>query len=237
MGGESDGWVNDALKEATNKNMQVVNLLESLGDKVKEEEIVEGMEGEAEVEDEGEEEKGPEYDEHVWLSVKNGMALVEVLSGAIKEIDSSNADKYDANEDSYLKKLIELDAAYTETVKGASVKAVLFGDRFPFRYLVDDYNLDYNAAFVGCSAETEASFETITFLSGKVDELGLKTILVIENSDQKIAKTIKQNTKSKNQGILVMNSLQSVTSKDIDSGFTYLKAMGDNLEVLKKALG
>ncbi|MDO4788202.1 MAG: metal ABC transporter substrate-binding protein, partial [Johnsonella sp.] len=45
VGGESDYWVADALKESTNPKMQVINLVESIGDKAKEEEIVEGMEG------------------------------------------------------------------------------------------------------------------------------------------------------------------------------------------------
>ena len=102
--------------------------------------------------------------------------------------------------------------------------------------MVDDYNLNYYAAFVGCSAETEASFETITFLAGKMDELNLKTILTIENSDQKIAKTIVDNTKSKHAGILSMDSMQSTTSKDVEGGVTYLSVMEGNLEVLKEAL-
>ena len=42
VGGESDGWVDDALKEAKNKNMKVINLMETLGDKAKEEEMKEG---------------------------------------------------------------------------------------------------------------------------------------------------------------------------------------------------
>ena len=118
----------------------------------------------------------------------------------------------------------------------AHTKTILFGDRFPFRYLTDDYGLDYYAAFVGCSADTEASFETIAFLSGKVDELDLDTILVLEGSNHKIAETIQQTTKKKNQEILQMNSIQSVSHKEIETGFTYLQAMQDNLEVLKKAI-
>ncbi|MCR5743911.1 MAG: metal ABC transporter substrate-binding protein, partial [Lachnospiraceae bacterium] len=118
----------------------------------------------------------------------------------------------------------------------ASVKTVLFGDRFPFRYMVDDYGLSYYAAFTGCSAESEASFETIVFLAGKVDELGLKTILVIESSDKKIAQSVSDNTTSKDQQILVMDSMQSTTSADIKNGSTYLSIMEANLEVLKQAL-
>jgi len=243
VGGESDEWVDGALKEAVNKDMKVINLLDVLGDSVKEEEVVEGMEaeehehedGEAQ-EEEHEQEEGPEYDEHVWLSLKNAETLVGAISDALQEIDPDNRDTYAANSDAYIEKLSALNGKYQKAVDNATNKTLLFGDRFPFRYLVDDYGLSYYAAFVGCSAETEASFETITFLAGKVDELGLHSILTIEKSDQKIAKTIIQNTKEKNQQILTMDSMQSTTSEDVSGGATYLSIMENNLEVLKEAL-
>ena len=136
----------------------------------------------------------------------------------------------------YEEKLDDLDAQYQETVDNAKQKTLLFGDRFPFRYLVDDYGLSYYAAFAGCSAESEASFETISFLAKKVDDLGLKNIMTIEKSDQKIAKTIIENTATKDQKILTLDSMQSATSDDIANGETYLSAMEKNLEVLKEAL-
>lgn len=229
VGGESDAWVDDALKEAVNKNMKVINLLDVLGDSVKEEEIVEGMQAE-------EEEEEPEYDEHVWLSLKNARVLCKAIADNLSAIDSEHKDVYDANVSSYMGKLDELDAQYKSTVESSSGNTLLFGDRFPFRYLVDDYGLNYYAAFVGCSAESEASFETISFLSKKTDELGLKSILTIEKSDKKIAKTIISNTKNKNQKILEMDSLQSTISKDAANGTTYLSVMQNNLNVLKEAL-
>lgn len=237
VGGESDAWVEDALKEATNQELRPVNLLEVLGDVVKEEEIVEGMEGEEEEAAlEGEEEEGPEYDEHVWLSLKNVKALVSGISEVIEKTIPEDAEQLAKNRDAYIQRLNELDKEYEQMVEGAAYKTVVFADRFPFRYMADDYGLDYYAAFVGCSAETEASFETITFLAQKTDELKVPAILVIENSDQKLAETVKQNTIGKNQTILVLNSLQSITSADRSGGVTYLKAMRDNLEVLKQAL-
>lgn len=234
VGGESDEWVEDALKEAVNKDLKVINLLEVLGDGVKEEEIVEGMQAE---EEEGEEEEHEEEkDEHVWLSLKNAETLCQTISADLQEIDPENKDVYAANASVYLEKLSVLDTAYQSTVDAASQKTLLFGDRFPFRYLVDDYGLSYYAAFVGCSAETEASFETITFLAGKVDELGLHSVLTLENSNQKIAKTIIENTSGKNQEILTLDSMQSTTSADVANGTTYLSVMENNLNVLKKAL-
>ncbi len=235
VGGESDEWVDDALSEATNKDMVVINLLDVLGSTVKEEEVKEGMEGEEEEEEEAEEE-GPEYDEHVWLSLNNAEVICDAIADALSQVDSANADSYKANAESYKAKLDELDAKYADTVASGKTKTLLFGDRFPFRYLTDDYGLDYFAAFVGCSAESEASFETIVFLSGKMDELGLKHVMTIESSDGKIADTIIQNTGSKEQDILVLDSMQSVTSNDVKNGETYLGVMEKNLEVLKKAL-
>ena len=245
VGGESDNWVDDAIKEAVNKNMVVINLLETLGDKVKEEEIVEGMQGEDDEDADGhhehhhddEDEEEAEYDEHVWLSLKNAAILCDTIADAICKIDAVNAATYKANAAAYIAKLNALDEKYTEAVASSAVKTVLFGDRFPFRYLVDDYGLSYYAAYVGCSAETEASFETIAFLSKKVDELSLGTILTIEGNNHKIAQTIAQNTKAKNQKILTLDSMQSVTSKDVKNGANYLSLMEKNLETLKAALG
>ena len=233
VGGESDEWVEDVLKTADNKELIAINLLDCLGENVKEEELVEGMQGEEE-EEEGEEE--PEYDEHVWLSLKNAGILCDEIEKAIEKVDPENAETYKENCTAYKQKLAELDAQYKETVDGAANKTLLFGDRFPFRYMVDDYGLDYYAAFVGCSAETEASFETITFLAGKVDEKKLKNVMTIEGSDGKIAQTIIDNTNDKSQKILTLNSMQSVTSKDIDDGEKYLTIMESNLNVLKDAL-
>ncbi len=246
VGGESDEWAEDALQEATNKNMVVINLLDVLGDAVKEEEVVEGMQEEEDDHDheDGEEEEHEhehedgevEYDEHVWLSLKNAAILVESISEAIQKIDSENAESYKKNTAEYLEKLNILDAEYQAAVEGALVNVILFGDRFPFRYLVDDYGLSYYAAFVGCSAETEASFETITFLSKKVDELSLPAVLTIEGTDHRIAETIVQNTQMKDQKILTMDSMQAITAKDVENGATYLSIMEKNLSVLKDAL-
>lgn len=235
VGGESDAWVEDTLKEAVNKDMKVINLLDVLGSSVKEEEVVEGMEAEEEEAKDGAEEEA-EYDEHVWLSLRNAKVLCKAIADDLAEIDTENANTYQENEKAYADKLDELDKKYQETVDSASQKTLLFGDRFPFRYMVDDYGLSYYAAFVGCSAETEASFETITFLAGKTDELGLKNIMTIEKSDQKIAKTIIENTKEKNQGILTLDSMQSTTSDDVKKGATYFSIMENNLNVLQESL-
>ena len=182
--------------------------------------------------EEGEE----EYDEHVWLSLKNAKLLCAEITDKLCILDSDSTEDYKANLKSYAEQLDKLDSDFQALVDSASVKTLVFGDRFPFRYFVDDYGLDYYAAFVGCSAESEASFETIVFLAGKVNELGVSTVFTIENSDQKIAKTIVENTNDKNQNIAVLNSLQSVTSQQIADGVNYLSLMQENYDVLKENL-
>lgn len=261
IGGESDEWVEDALKNKKNTDMCVINLCEVMGDALLDEQVQEGMQHDhdhdhdedeehddhdhdedhehnedEEHEDHDDHDHEEETDEHIWLSLKNAQVAVKHIANKLAEIDSANADSYKANSEAYCGKLAELDSEYQKAVDGATNKTLLFGDRFPFLYMVNDYGLNYYAAFSGCSAETEASFETISFLADKVNELGLKCIFQIEGSQHKIAQTIAENSNDKNQEILTINSLQSVTSKDAEAGMTYLSVMKDNLEVLKKAL-
>ncbi len=249
VGGESDDWVDDAIEDIHREDFSAISLMQILGENVKQEEVKEGMQAEEDEHDhdaddhDADEEDGHdhdaeevEYDEHVWLSLKNAETICAVLADKLEEINPENKDKISENAKSYIEKLSALDAEYEKTVSGAANKTVLFGDRFPFRYLVDDYGIDYFAAFVGCSAETEASFETVAFLSGKVDDLGLNTILTIDKSDKKIAKTIVANSKEKSAKILTLNSMQTVDKKQIEDGATYLKIMQENLNVLKEAL-
>lgn len=232
VGGESDGWVDDALKNAPNKDRKVIRLLDVLGDSAKAEETVAGMQ-----EEEQDHEEEAEYDEHIWLSLKNAQVLVAAISEALQESDPARKDTYAANAAAYAEKLSALDGEYRAAVDSGKYKTLLFGDRFPFRYLADDYGLDYYAAFPGCSAETEASFETVSFLAGKMDALGLPCVLTIEGTQHKIAETIVQNTAQKNQQVLTMDSMQAVTANDAASGVSYLSIMEKNLSVLKKALG
>ena len=262
VGGESDEWVEDVLAAAVNPDLVSVSLTEAMGDGLKEEEIVEGMEHEHdhdheedeehdhdhehehdEDHDEGEEhdhdhdhEHEEEYDEHVWLSLRNAEKLTGALAEALAAADPANAEVYAANAEAYAAKLRELDGRYAETVANAAFKTLLFGDRFPFRYLTDDYGLTYYAAFTGCSAESEASFGTIAFLAGKVDELKLPAVMTIEGGNHKIAETVIATASDPARKILTMNSMQSVTAADVAQGVTYLSMMEENLNVLKEAL-
>lgn len=232
VGGESDEWVEDSLKNVVNKNQVSINLLKILGDKVKSEEIVEGMEHEHE-HHEHEHESESESDEHIWLSLRNAEIICKYIAEKLSELDENNKEIYSQNCSEYVKKLSELDSEYDEVIDKSMRKILLFADRFPFRYMADDYGLKYYAAFSGCSAETEASFETVMFLSNKVEELKLPYVLTIDGTKHKIAETVISNTKSKNQKILVLDSMQSTT---LNNNTSYLEIMQKNLETLKTVL-
>ena len=249
VGGQSEQWIEEAQKNRRNKNQKVINMMEVLGERIWEEELVEGMQAEEEHLDnhfedkkmtyQGKnehEEEEIEYDEHVWLSLKNAEQICREILNILEEIDPVHQEIYQKNGNCYLEKLDALDRKYQELMDIAEQKTILFADRFPFRYLTEEYGLDYFAAFAGCSAETEASFETIAFLAAKVDEWNLPVIYRIETSDDLIAKTVRDSTAQKNQQILVLDSLQAVTQKEIEEGYTYLSVMEQNLELLKQGL-
>ena len=229
VGGESDEWVDDALEEKTNKDMKVVNMMQTLGDDIDEEE--EGLEKESEDHDHEE----IEYDEHVWLSLKRAQKIVKAIADELVELDPTNAKKYQANAEAYIAKLSSLDKSYESTVNTVKDKTWIFADRMPFHYLAKDYGITTYAAFNGCSTETNASFDTIVTLAKYVDEFGINHIMTIEGSDHKLAKAVIENTAEKNQEILTLNSLQSVSQSDIDKGLTYYGAMEENLKVLAQS--
>ena len=222
IGGASDEWAENAVKASQNPSLITVSLIEKTG--ALEEETVEGMEKD---DDDG------ELDEHIWLSLKKAQKAVNAITEALCEADTANADKYRANADHYIEKLSQLDSRYTSAVSGAKRNTLLFADRFPFRYMTEDYGLEYFAAFPGCSAESEASFETMAFLIEKTKELSLPDIIVIDTSDGRIASAVSEDTGA---GILTLNSCQSVTKSDIENGMTYLSAMEENLRILTEAL-
>lgn len=251
-GGEADEWVDKALEENP-KRRKVVNMLSVIGNTYLEEEIKEGMqkpEHSHNDSDKGEHEHDKDHnhdhdddhdhetelDEHVWLSLKRAKTIIEKIESAVVSFDPKNAEAIGRNADAYLEKLTALDRAYTEMADNAKLKTLIFGDRFPFRYLLNDYGLDYYAAFVGCSAETEASFQTVAFLAEKVKELKVPVVFTIEHSSKKIAQSVIDTAKVSAK-VSELNSLQSVTDEDISSGINYLSAMEKNLEEIRKALG
>lgn len=250
IGGISDNWVENAVSQAVNKDIVAVNLIKALGDAVKKDISIEGMQDITRAHnDEGpdnEHEHDHEHentahihdhdDEHIWLSLRNAQVLSQLLADRLSQLDPDYAAVYQTNAAAYIRELQALDSEFQSAADKAAQKTLLFADRFPFRYMMDDYGLLYFAAFAGCSAETEASFDTITFLSGKVDELELKHVLVLEGADKALASTVIDNTETKGQTMIVFNSMQSVDQAALAQGASYLGIMKENLQALIAAL-
>ena len=226
VGGESDAWADDAAAEMKNPDAKVVSLLPQL-DTALTEEAVPGAEPE-------DEEPGA-LDEHIWMSLRAAQLCVTMICDALCAVDSENAETYTENAEHYCDALHELDHDYASAISESRLDTILVADRFPFRYLAEDYDLNYYAAFAGCSAETEASFQTVLGLSQKADELGLPVVLVTENGTGDIAEAVSEGSETE-PPVRTLDSLQSVTAELDAQGVTYLSVMESNLEVLKEAL-
>lgn len=228
-GGESDIWYNTVLKSVEG-DFTVISLMDCV--EAVEEEITEGMSEKLSLSGGGHEEE-PEYDEHVWTSLKNAQIISRAIEEAMSSADEANADFYRRNAEDYINRLSELDRKYGEAVEKAENKTLVFGDRFPFRYLFDDYGLKYYAAFPGCSTESDVSAKTMLFLIDKVKEEKLQAVYYIEFGAKKIADAVAKETETKP---LLFHSCHTVSKEDFKNGVTYLSLMEQNLENLKRGL-
>ncbi|MDR0356930.1 MAG: metal ABC transporter substrate-binding protein, partial [Clostridiales Family XIII bacterium] len=212
IGGESDEWADDILASMDSAGTKTVRLIDFTGGV--EEELKEGMEPEEEEEHEGEDaEEEPEYDEHIWVSPKNALKLVDAIADAMIEKDEDRADAYRTNAEAYKEELSKTDAELQAVVDGGARKKIVVADRFPFRYFVDQYGLDYAAAFVGCSDQTDAGPKTIAYLVNTVKEEGIPCVYHVELSNKNVAGIISEQTGAE---MLQLNSGENVTKDDFD---------------------
>lgn len=225
VGGESEAWVEKIIANLDTNHTKIVRMMDAV-DLVKEE-LVEGMEPEHEDEDE------VEYDEHVWTSPLNAIKIVESIRDALVNADPQNVNFYQTATADYTEQLAQLDSDIRATLSDTAHHTLIFGDRFPLRYFVEEYNLQYYAAFPGCSDQTEASTATLAFLINKIKSENIKYIFTIELSNQAVARTIAAETGTE---ILEFHSLHNISKSDFDSGKTYLQIMHQNLTNLKRAL-
>ena len=175
----------------------------------------------------------PEYDEHIWTSPKNAMAMVGALGDALGRIDPDHAADYAEAAGAYGAQIAEIDAAFAEIVEGGARRELVFADRFPFLYFVREYGLDYVAAFPSCTADTEPTPQTIMTLIQTILRDGIPAVYTIEMSNQAVARTVAEETGAE---ILTMHSLQTVTQDEFDAGESYVSVMWKNVEALREGL-
>jgi len=229
IGGESEEWVNKILNSIDNQNLKIIRLMDYI-ELIEEDDSVGDYDHEHHHDHNHEEEI---YDEHIWTSPINSIILVEAISKAIIEIDEKNMGKYEANTKEYIEKIKLIDVEIRKIVDDAKRKVLVFGDRFPFQYFVNEYELDYYAAFPGCSSDTEPSVKTVAYLIDKVKKESIPVILYLELSNKNIAETIASDTGSK---VMLFHSAHNVTLDEFKSGKTYVDIMKDNIKVLKEVL-
>lgn len=227
VGGESEEWVEDIIKDNNIDKSKTIRLMDFV--KLKTEEVKEGMEEEPEEGDESEE----EYDEHIWTSPLNAIRIIEAMRDRFVAKRPLEQDKYTNNATNYVEKLQTIDKKIRNIVNKAARKELIFADRFPFRYFIDEYGLDYYAAFPGCAEQTEASSATIAFLINKVKADKVPVVLKIELTNGALAENISKETGAK---IMTLNAAHNISQEDFDAGKTYTDIMTDNLDVLKEAL-
>ncbi len=231
-GGESEKWIEDTLTlKDCNPDMKIINMMELLEGKIYIEEEKEGMQEDRHSKDEEE----SEYDEHVWLSLRNAMLVCTEITSVLSDSLPEQAEALNSNQIIYEEKLAALDKEYSELMLSSLQNTILVADRFPFRYLAEDYGIDYYAAFSGCSADAEASFETLVFLTECIEQNNLNTVFVLEGSDEKLAKAAIKNSKHGDCQILVLESMQAIRAKQADST-SYINIMKKNLNALSTAL-
>ena len=235
-GGESDEWIEDVLDDINTNDTKLFRMMDAV--EAVEEEIVDGMEHEHEHEDGNEEgqeheKEEAEYDEHVWTSLKNAQKIVGNIKDELVKISPENKNIFESNAEKYVNKLRKIEQEFQDVVKNGSRKTIVFGDRFPLRYFVDDYGLSYFAAFPGCSDQTEASSKTVAFLVDKIKSEKIPVVFKIEMSSGKIADTIANETGAK---VLTFNSAHNISADDFKNGMTYAEIMEKNVKALEEAL-
>ena len=227
-GGESEAWL-DTLLDGAAGDFAVLSMLDCVD--ALEEEHKEGMQRIREEEDEEDE---IEYDEHVWTSPRNAAVICRAICEELCALDEAGAEEYRGNCESYCAKLDELDAAFRDIVAEARGNCLIFADRFPARYFVEEYGLDYFAAFPGCADDTEPSARTVAFLIDRVRGQNIPAVLYIEYSNQKMADVVCEDTGC---GKRLFHTCHTVSAGDLENGATYLGLMWANTESVKEALG
>lgn len=236
-GGESDEWIRELLDSVDTKNIKILSLVDLCP--LLEEENKEGMQlsgalSHEHIHDENcEHEHKHESDEHVWTSPKNVMLICNEICDILCELDPDNSETYSERLINYTSQLSMLDSSLREISEISENNTLIFADRFPFRYLTEEYSWNYYAAFPGCAEQTEPSIKTIMFLIDKIKEENIPYVFYREFSSHTLADTVAEETGAKTA---MLHSCHNVTKQEFEAGITYIDLMTKNIEILKEAL-
>ncbi|MBP3256301.1 MAG: zinc ABC transporter substrate-binding protein [Clostridia bacterium] len=226
LGGEIEKWSDKVLESDTvNREKTTIIKVTDCIDLIEEVEV-DGAEEE-------EEEEDGAFDEHIWSSPANAIKMMNYICEKVSTLDEENRNFYKENTDKYVSQIKEVQAKIKEIVDNKKRDRLIFGDKMPMQYFLNEYGLKVSAAFNGCSTEAEPSAKTITYLINKVKDEQIPVVLYIELSTGKTAKSIANETGAK---AMQIQTLHNISKDDFNNGETYVSLMNKNLDVLKKAL-
>lgn len=174
-----------------------------------------------------------EYDEHIWTSPVNAITCTAMIAQALVQADPSHKEIYEERLENYQKELQALHQKFQKVAANKKRNIVIVGDKFPFRYLAEEYGFDYHAAFSGCSTDTEPSAKTIAYLIDKARTEQIPVVYYLELSSHRVSEIIGEETGAVP---LLLHSCHNVTRKEFEEGITYIELMEQNIENLRKGL-
>ena len=219
-GGESEKWV-DTILDSLDKNIKTVKMMD----------VVE-LHKEEHHHDEGEEHT-EEYDEHVWTSPQNAMIISEEIYEQLAVADKNNSERYSENFNAYYDKLSELDKKFQTMIDSSDKNLIVIGDRFPLMYFTERYNLRYESAFPGCSAQAEVNPATLAKLIGTVKTEKIGSVFKVDLSKGSVAYTISEATGA---NVDTLYSCHVISAEDFINGESYISLMERNYSALETAL-
>ncbi len=226
IGGKMENWSEKVLNSLDTTKTKIICIADYV-DTMEEQEI-DGVEYEHDHVDGA-------FDEHIWTSPINAILMVNSLRNAMIEIDSENAEKYEANAKNYIEKIEIVDMQIQKIVDNRVRNTLVFADKMPMQYFIDYYGLQVTAAFSGCSTEAEPSANTIAYLENKVKQEGIPVVLYVELNNGRVANTIAKEVGNGCEALQIQ-SLHNVSLDDFNNGETWVSLMTRNLDVLRKAL-
>ena len=230
IGGESDFWVSKLITQMEANGVQYFSIMKNNV------ELLEPMEehdhNHEESEGEESEDFSPDkYDEHIWLSLKRVPLFIESIAEKISEVDEENSDFYLMNAKLIVSEKNILYEQYCSEIEKCTNKTIVLADRNPFVYLSCDLGLEIYAAFHGCSADTEASFDVVLELVKIIEEKNLSAVACCDIKNR-LSETVNTAVKSRDLNVVVLDSMQG----KIQDKQTYDSIMTENLKKIKLAL-
>lgn len=170
-------------------------------------------------------------DPHVWLSPLQAMSMAENIKNGLIQASPDDAALFEKNFALLMDELEELHEQYTEMTRQARTHDLVVSHE-AFGYLARDYRLN-QVGVMGLSSYAEPSVQTMRRITDFIQEHDIQYILFEELASPKIAQTL---ARDNGIDVLMINTLEGLTSEQVEAGEDYMSIMYKNLTTLRKAL-